>query len=159
MALRVAPVVAAPRLAVKVQPAAKPARLIARVQPAAPAPPVIALAAPVAKAPRVAAPAEPVALAPPAVARVEPVVQPRVAAKAEAVGKTAGNYPKSDWLVTLPAAEQDKAEAVVKAPAVASKATTAAPKPLIAKVEPDWQRHEYREYVVEKSKDRYSNLK
>jgi hypothetical protein len=41
-----------------------------------------------------------------------------------------------------------------------AKATVPArPAPLTATVEPDWQRHEYRQYVLEKSKDRFSNLK
>ena len=106
---------------------------------------------------RVAAKAEPV-IAPRAVAKLAPAAETRVAAKIEPVIKPASNYSKSDWLVTLPSTDGEKTEAVAKAPPAAGRAVTVA-KPLVAKVEPDWQRHEYREYVVEKSKDRYSNLK
>jgi len=158
LAVRAAPVARAPRAIAAVQPVAKPARVIARVEPATAAPRLPPVAAPAAKAPRLIARAEPVAVEPRALGKAEPVAEPRVGATVAAVGKSPGNYPKSDWLVTLPAAEQEPTEAVVKAPPVAAKVTTG-PKPLIAKVEPDWQRHEYREYVVEKSKDRYSNLK
>ena len=153
-----APTVIAPRVVARTAPAAKPVRPAVRAVPVAPAPRMVANVQPVATAPRPVTQAEPVAVTPRVLAKAEPLVEPRVAAKAEVVGKSPGNYPKSDWLVTLPATEQDNAEAVVKAPPVAVKASTG-PKPLIAKVEPDWQRHEYREYVVEKSKDRYSNLK
>lgn len=148
---KVVPPVMAPRVIAKAAPAARPVRL-------APALPAPRLLAKVPQPPRLAAkvPPAPVAVA---TARVEPMVEtPHVAAKAEVVGKTPGTYPKSDWLVTLPATEQEKAEAVVKALLVPAKAA-AGTKPLVAKVEPDWQRHEYREYVLEKSKDRYSNLK
>ena len=158
LAVRAAPVARAPRAIAAVQPVAKPARMITRVEPAIAAPRLTPVAAPAAKAPRLIARAEPVAVEPRALGKAEPVAEPRVGAKVAAVGKSPGNYPKSDWLVTLPAAEQEPTEAVVKAPPGAAKVTTG-PKPLIAKVEPDWQRHEYREYVVEKSKDRYSNLK
>ena len=140
-----------PRLVAKMQPAAKPARLMVKAEPV--------VAAPVALAPRAVAKLEPAAVAPHVVAKVAPVLEaPRVAAKTQAVVKSPSNYPKSDWLVTLPATDGEKAEAVVKAPLTGAKAATPG-KALVAKVEPDWQRHEYREYVVEKSKDRYSNLK
>ena len=84
------------------------------------------------------------------------VATPQVAAKPEAVAKTTGTYPKSDWLVII-APEKKSADADAKPPVVQAEA---APKPkAYAKAERDLLLRDYNAYVVRKSSDPYSNLK
>lgn len=159
---------AAPRIVARAAPVAPP-RVIAKTVPVIQAPRLIAKAEPAKRAPRVAVPAAPVASAAHLVAKVEaalPVPHPvakaegvaeAAPAKPEVVVKTTGNYPKSDWLVILKS-DEEKADAVVKAPLAAPKAP-AAKAPAMADAERAAQQREYEDYVLKKSKERYSNLK
>jgi len=161
LAAKAAPVVhlaakpAAPRVVAKAAPPRAIApRLVAKLEPVKRAPRVAIQAAPVAKIPRAVARAE--APWPHAVAKAEPMAE-APQAKPEVVVKTTGNYPKSDWLVILKS-DEEKADAVVKAPLAAPKAP-AVKAHAMADADHAAQQREYEDYVLKKSKERYSNLK
>ena len=101
--------------------------------------------------------APPAVVVPPAVAKIEPVVEaPRVIAKAEPATRQS---PKSDWLVTLPAEEVAGGASEAKpAVAVAKPAAAASPK-IYDRTERSLQQREFKEYVMWKAKDPYSNVK
>lgn len=148
--------VAPPRVIAKPVPVIQAPRLIAKAEPAKRAPRVAVQAAPVARAAHLVAKAEAAVPVPHPVAKAEAVVE-AASAKPEVVVKTTGSYPKSDWLVILKS-DEEKADAVVKAPLVAPKAPPAKAH-IMADAERAAQQREYEDYVLKKSKERYSNLK
>ncbi|QYF92972.1 hypothetical protein KY495_20040 [Massilia sp. PAMC28688] len=156
--------------AAKVRPlpeASSPVLAKARAKPAASAarpvaPPRLAVAP--AKPAVATKPAAPPA-APPAAARIAavPAVTERVSKPAPApVVKTSGSSKKSEWLVLLPPdAPAEKAEAPPAAKAVVDldKSEPIVQSRVFAKGESYLRSTAYREYVMRKSSDPYSNLK